>query len=368
MRNKERSSNIELLRVLLMLVIPIYHVILYNGVVFEKNSPNAVLSMLIAVGSAIPADYAFMSISAWFLQISPNKKYIYKWMILCFQIATMYLIRFGVLRGIFGFHNEKYFIDFFLMKGAWWYIYAYMVMLLIYPWLNVLIKKCNTKILVIISIVLFGCVIFNSIVKVSKPTFLYDMIAFLCSYFVIAILLRKKEAVLRKENRKIYLFIFIILYLLMAITGIYFLKSGQFHIGNDGLDIIRWYIGRYNPIGFAMGISLFLLFMCLPLKNNKKINWLSKSTFYVFLLHETWLGIYWYFERCWSDLLVGNHLYFMGIILSFVISSFVVATIVRVLYEATLEKVFVKFVDYIYKKFKIDKIEGFLEFYEGKNK
>jgi hypothetical protein len=52
---KDRKSNFELLRIILMCTIPIYHLMVYNGVYYVDNA-NGILALIFTVGGAIPAD------------------------------------------------------------------------------------------------------------------------------------------------------------------------------------------------------------------------------------------------------------------------------------------------------------------------
>ena len=62
-----------------------------------------------------------------------NQKHIKRILNFTILLAVLYVVRFTVLRGLFGFHNTKYFVDLFLMTGAWWYAWGYLALLWLAP-------------------------------------------------------------------------------------------------------------------------------------------------------------------------------------------------------------------------------------------
>ena len=70
---KERQSNFELLRILLMLTIPVYHLMLYNGVFYMDYHKNVAPGLFLSSGGAITADYAFIALTSYFLLESKDR-------------------------------------------------------------------------------------------------------------------------------------------------------------------------------------------------------------------------------------------------------------------------------------------------------
>ena len=66
-QKKERQTNFELLRLLLMLTIPVYHLILYNGVFYMDYHKKEAPGLFLSSGGAITADYEFIALTSYFL-------------------------------------------------------------------------------------------------------------------------------------------------------------------------------------------------------------------------------------------------------------------------------------------------------------
>ena len=65
-----------------------------------------------------------------------------------------------------------------------------------------------------------------------------------------------------------------------------------------GNDILQYVISRYNVLAAVMGICVFFFFaVCLCPKAGDQS--CAEVTVYVFLLHETVLGVFWYLGFLW---------------------------------------------------------------------
>ena len=97
---KERQSNFELLRILLMLTIPVYHLMLYNGVFYMDYHKNVAPGLFLSSWGAITADYAFIALTSYFLLESKDRPVIRRFLTFGAQVLTLYVIRFIVIRGL----------------------------------------------------------------------------------------------------------------------------------------------------------------------------------------------------------------------------------------------------------------------------
>ena len=378
---KERQSNFELLRILLMCTIPVFHLMVYNGVYYVDNS-NALWALVLTVGGAIPADYAFIALSAYFwleredeirfrgvggvrgfLAQPVIKKFIY----LAVLVGTLYIVKVATLRGLFGYNNQEYFIDFFLMKGAWWYIYPYMVMSLIYPFLNKIIKMSSYIVIHIITTALSVIFIYNGLI--NRTSFIRDLLAFLFVYFFMALLRRRKYTLFcgLTTTKGMMSALIVLIYVSMLVVAvvikmacIYFCTLNG-HDGTMGMGvqsifdcirdlqninvtdatsqgIINFIIGRYHLLSMIMGLAIFFLFRDINIKYNPRINKYAKTTIYIFLLHDTWMGVFWYFGICWNDYGYYPIWSFFGWMIIYVGSAFALAPVLAWIYNHTVKK------------------------------
>lgn len=337
---KERQSNFELLRIVLMVSIPLYHLMLYSGMNNQPFNSITVPSLLICSGSAIVADYAFMAMTSYFFQQSENKKIFQKLLKLVIQVLFMYLIKIVILRYVIDFSEDWPLYKGFFYKGSWWFIYTYIIMLCIHPYLNKLIKSLKTKHIQVICLVLGVCFTINGVLY--KDNLLNDLIAFMFTYFFVAYLNRRDFKSLcgikncRKNMLLIYLIGYIVTFFLCLIFNLKFAEENNYL----AIEIIRRVIGKYAIQQFFMGIAVFLLFKSITIPYNKRINAFAKNVFYVFLLHETVMAIFWHFDKLLivEDILPYDNVFSMIIWCAiYIICSFMFAIIVRWIYEHTIK-------------------------------
>ena len=246
---KNRSSNFELLRIILMCMIPVYHVMLYNGVMNEQGTPNGILGLILTTGSAIPADYAFMALSSYFLtdiEDKPIRSIIRKLLTVAAKVFTLWLLKTAILRGLFGFNNPKYFVDLFLINGAWWFIYTYLIILCIYPVLNMVIRALPRAVHIMLIILMSGVLCYNS--YVIEASWYKDLFSFVLVYLV--------TAYLKKRPFKLPAWAFLIFYVCGYAVLLGFSLYMAFNPDIYGLEEYKhkvlWMVSRYCPVGALM--------------------------------------------------------------------------------------------------------------------
>lgn len=185
---KERQSNFELLRILLMLTIPVYHLMLYNGVFYMDYHKNVAPGLFLSSGGAITADYAFIALTSYFLLESKDRPVIRRFLTFGAQVLTLYVIRFIVIRGLWGFHSGNWFVEDYILGGAWWFVAPYMVLLLVYPWLNRLMERLSRGWHGMLCLGLAIWFVINGMTL--QMNFVNDLVAFLLTYFVMGYLRR----------------------------------------------------------------------------------------------------------------------------------------------------------------------------------
>ena len=341
---RERKSNFELLRVLAMISIPTYHLLLYNGFFGMEWCPKLILAILLNVGCAIPADYIFMSISCYFWvnkwkDAMDIKRYLCKWVALAINVAVIYALRYGVLHGLYGACDDL-FVGLFLLHGAWWYIYTYLIMMLIYPALNILLQKSGkTFLLILLSIVI---VIFIILGITADNTIMGDLLCFIMVYLIIGIYHKYYSEIRLKNQTGIVILIacYIIMAVICLVSKYYANEYWSMEFANK---VIMYVMGKRSVLGAILGMTFFELFKGINIKHNRFINFMGKSTFYVFLLHETLLGILGFIGYGVGDLIdysIGKLLVF---ILIYLVLSFIFASLIMVIYNNTIGKVVDRF-------------------------
>lgn len=154
-----RQSNIELLRIIAMLMIVAHHVSMHSGFEFpiEKITINRLWVQFIQIGGKIGVDI-FVLISGYFLIMAPKIK-IGKLLKFYLQVYTYSILSFSIFivlgRKPFGMNIlKRHLLP--LTFDLWWFASAYFMLYLISPFLNKLLKSLDKKdyqkMLVVLSI------------------------------------------------------------------------------------------------------------------------------------------------------------------------------------------------------------------------
>ena len=144
-RRKERYANIELLRIFCTLSIIASHMIPHSDAWYGKLSFNKVVGILLASWSIMAVDI-YVTISAFFLARSADKTFLERlrdriWKLFRVAVESIILIVIAMVvyfKGVSVWTIKSAVLQTF--DGTYWYIRTYLVLLLISPILDELIK------------------------------------------------------------------------------------------------------------------------------------------------------------------------------------------------------------------------------------
>lgn len=286
---KQRLTNIELLRIVLMLMIVIGHanflsltppVIVNVGSLFSLDAIRILLQSMVEVGVD-----GFILISGYFGIRASAKglgKLIYQ---VLFYFFGIYLISVMLTRSSTA---EELLFAFDLGRSEWFFK-AYICLYIISPILNIYIEKANLRLqgLVLLSFYLYTFV-YGWIGGASR-FFLqgYTPFAFIGLYLLGSYIRQMKMSNAKCFFKKVYKTkpIFdLTLYFLVALMGtsiiclVFVLKPGV---------EVYWAVNSYvSPFIVGGALFLFLAFSKLNLQYKKFVNTLAKSSFAVYLFHS----------------------------------------------------------------------------------
>lgn len=286
---KERKSNLELLRIISMFLIVIHHFAVHGSEIwanhFHQNyvQTENIYLLLLSFGKA--AVVAFVLIGAYFLSEKQFKlsrivnlclnTLIYSWLI--------YLILFFIDPKLVAQESG---VNLWLpipIPSNYWFVIAYVYMLIMMPLVNYGLRKCNKRqlLFVILLLFFFWCIlqfIPNNKLDNSDYNF-YTTNNYFLFIYVIGGFIRKYNL----GNNLIKSFLLLIVFLLV-LEIIILVILGSYSKNYDFL----WGILANNnsPFGILIGIPLFLTFKNLNIGYNRIINYISKSMFGVYLIHD----------------------------------------------------------------------------------
>ena len=281
-----RRSNLELLRIIAMIMIVAHHFSVHGGFSFSADSitVNRLWVQFIQIGGKIGVDI-FVLISGYFLVSSQSlktNKVIKLWLQIFTYSILLYLI--FTAFGIISFDKFEL-IDNLLpiTFSRWWFASTYFVLYLIYPYINKLLNKLDKKeyqrLLVLLTIC--WCII-PTLTKHTVQSnnllwfiYLYSLAGYvrvfgvntkskwfspICiSLSVLIILLTFLSAVLFDE---------------LGMKNEYFAKNATMFYGMQTLPIL------------AISFLMFLGFLRLNIGYKRFINLIASATFGVYLIHD----------------------------------------------------------------------------------
>lgn len=269
---KDRASNIELLRIILMYLIVVYH--FCDNFMHENFCANQVFCYVIGNwGSMCVA--GFFIITAWFL-IDSFKFDVRKIIRIVLQslfygggIAVICILLGNPMQA-----SVKEYIQGFLgiAYGTYWYATVYCMLLCVAPFLLKLVHECTTAQLKALTVVL--TVLFPLFRMISTQAQICNFSWAVYIFVLVAYLKRVPDNLFERYAVPGFILMVAIDTFLCSIASL------------SGIAIIidRVYM-RYSLFQLLPALFLFYIFKNLRCKNSRFINEVSKGTFGVYLFH-----------------------------------------------------------------------------------
>ncbi len=278
---KVRQSNIELLRIVAMIIIIAHHFAVHGDFEFSNNAItiNRLWIQFIEMGGKIGVNI-FVLISGYFLISSKSiklSKIVKLWLQIFTYSIGIFLI--FVLAGIAPFQIKMLIKSFFpITFSLWWFASTYFVLYLLSPYLNKLLLSLDKiqyqKMLLLIFII--WCLIPTF---TGQPFQSNNLLWFMFLYAIAGYI--KIYSININSNIYIYIFGLVIIAFLSVIVFDYlgmiypiFAKHATFFYGMQRLPIL------------LIPIMMFIGFSKINLGYKPIINIISSATFGVYLIHD----------------------------------------------------------------------------------
>ena len=297
MKNKERNSNFELMRIIAMLFIVLWHIYLYGGI---KNNPriiNTNIAIIFEFISFILMVHvnSFVILTGYFQSKADFKiKKFFSLLDSMFFYRIIFLILFCSL-GIITLTKAEM-VDKIFTRD-YWFIQVYLVLYLVSPFLNIFIKKIDKKnyeklllvLFFILSIIPFitgnKTYVFNDGYNLSNFIYMYLIGGYLRKYPI------KESYIFKILSKNLYrlvlLFVFILCFMINYMNTKTFglLSSSNTVLGLINSNYSHIYNVYSNPFVIIQTISFFLIFESIDFKS-KIINKISSLVLGVYFIHE----------------------------------------------------------------------------------
>ena len=284
---KKRLMNIELLRIVSMLMIIELHLLVFTKTLDTYNtfSKKSVFIWLVESLCYVAVN-CYVLISGYFLVDSKFKfkKIITIWIEVLFYSLIIYFTLLITHKISFTAESFKKSICPFLFRN-YWFVTVYITLYIVSPFLNKLINSLNkTQYTYLILIIFIFFSIWNTFIPHSDTINYvknYNISWFICLYFIAGYL--KKFYSDKKIKKSICIFIYLIS---SAINILAYFVIKKFEIKFIRPDFLYYY---FSITVLTASISLFMFFKNLTINNKvvkKIIGFFAPTTFGIYLIHE----------------------------------------------------------------------------------
>lgn len=357
MEKIERKSNIELLRIISMIMIVVHHFCIHSGFDYSGLSLETLWFYLLSIGGKIGVDI-FMLISGYFL-VSSNKvktKKLIKFIGQAIFYASMITITLYIVdKDYYDISLSNCFGSLFpISTNRWWFVTSYFIIYIFHPYINKLITTIGKKKHLILIIVM--TIIWSLFPTFIGGTFHMSETAFLLYLYLISayIALYLDQIKIKKSILK-GIGVFLLTYIIYIVLIIIEYKRPSKIIDMN------------SPLVILCSLYLFIGFKNLKIKNSNIINKIASTTFGIYLLHD-------YNDSkiaLWRDVLKGSTYQGSIILIPYslyaVLFVFVMGFVIELIRTSTIEKLWIRIMVPIVNRIEekshkiINRIELYLE-------
>ena len=343
-----RQSNIELLRVVAMLMIIMSHV-QYAIYGYDSSNYNKIfLSFFVSMGQI--GVILFILISGYFLCVKKFnvKNYLRLYLECVFYGLILYFIGYNLKYTYVGFVVEVFFP---ITSSQYWFLALYFVFYLLSPFINFVINKINKNThLLLMSLIFIFTVILPSLkfsIYGQTPLFLWWLGLYLIGAYI---RLYPKDF----SSKKLAVFMLIFTFAILIFGRV--LAFNKHSNLNE-----NYYCERINIVVVLFALSLFNLFRLSNIKQSKLINLLGGATFGVYIIHNSVYFQWYMWKRIFHipDFLQSKYLWLVCV--GSVFAIFIVGSIIDILRQKCIEKPLFKLLDKICGK-AFDKVNNMFNF------
>ncbi len=334
----KRSSNIELLRILAMLMIVASH---WGWAIYDMPATDFtwinenfrwVFRSFGQVGVVI-----FVLITGYF---SSTKRFNIKSLIRLFtEIFFMNVVVFALSllfahftdAYIFDINRESFLNVFMLINNGYWFIKAYVFIALLSPFINIILSKINKR-----QFTALICMMF--LLLSVMPTFLQladdNIFAFFILLYLMGAYMRIYPECIKIKTSALVLMT-VVCYSLFCLS--------------TSWDKLADASAKFNVLLIITSLVTFALFSKFNIKCSKVINAIASTTFGIYIIHD---GEYRF--ALWENILKCNEntqdvlfpLYSIGA----VVLVFAVCSLISLAYKKGVEPIITKFIDTVFEK------------------
>ena len=358
-----RDSNLELLRIISMIMIIMQHYALYSG--FEFTAQITINKIVVEIiksfgklGVAI-----FIIVSGYFYDKTTFK--LKKLLNLMLKVWIYSIL--GLIIGILTTSNKLNTIN--IIKsllpttfGLYWFVSCYVLLYIFSPWIKKVMDRFERTEMKSCLILMFFIWSIIAIIPETK-VFYTEYMSFILIYILGAYIKKYDVNILKTNRTRISMAIIIIIILIVLTITLMFLANKISFIKNK----TQYLNQEKSPLIIILTILILNIFRTLKVKKNVIINLIATTTFGIYLIHENvflrdiiWKNIVNANNYINSNLLIYNALF--GIIVVF-FGCIIIDLFVQKILQPVIFKIFKRIFNNVSKtklfnniKFKLDSL------------
>ena len=339
---KERKSNIELLRIVTMIMIIFHHFAIHGKFNFPPGyiSINRMWILFIWIFGKIGVDI-FVLISGYLLITSKKvktTKIIKFYFQLIFYSIGIYLI-FSLLKIIPFSKKELIYCFFPITNNLWWFASSYFVLYILSPFINKFAQESTQKTYknLLLLMAFIWCIIPTLTDKgVQSNSLIWFTFVYLLGGYI----------KLYKDDLKIkYIYIKILLSILLTVSSSILIAKFQIKIPLINIYPTYFYGMDKLPI-LLISLLIFIAFKNLDIKTNKIINTIASTTFGIYLIHDNPYIRKFLWQTLFKNAKHVNKLYLIPYSITTCVLVFIVCSMIEYLRIFLIEK---RYMAIIYK-------------------
>lgn len=326
--SKARQSNIELCRIICMLLIIAHHSVIHGGAIGMEACLNKYLAFFLVPGGKL-CFVTFMVISTWFLVDGQFnlERFIKTWL----QVF-LYSVFFAAAAAMLGAYltARNWFSVFFPISGnSHGFAATYLAFYLLLPFLGMITQKVKKKGLAFLVILLIYFQVVSKIMAVingyNLPILSSELTLFILFYFISLWLKRYPLAI---TSNKVAMFgTFLLVWL--AIFGIWCSSLTSFAKTPLYVGLVSLSSDESSFLYILGGYSLFFVFKNLSIPNNRTINYIAHAAFGVLLFHDHNFFRY----VLWQNILNAQDWYYKSTFIMWIIACVIGIYLIGLLME-----------------------------------
>ena len=328
MKRSERDSNFELLRILCMIMIIMQHFGFWGEFdISGEITVNTVILQSIVNAGKIGVN-CFIMITGYYCAFSSFKPskitslvarvWFYTWGIAIILFTTGVGVRSieNIVKSVFP-----------ICSGAFWFITIYLIVYVLSPYINLVIKNVEQEKYKMLLVFLF--VIWSVVPSVIKPGWEFSNTGWMIFMYLLGGYFRKYPKVWETCKVKPILYFIGSYVFLMYLTIMW----------DDKVERVVYHQGlaqKHTVLIVICSVALFVLFKNIHIGKKKIINKIAASTFGVYLIHENPVLN----DLLWTDWLCVNSYftseYFFGYAMGAIMVVYVVCTLIDMILNQML--------------------------------